>query len=380
MALRQVLAATLALTLGSCTRAPWPFAPAKPTSTSPITASSTTRAPSPPPSIPPARPPTVRFIGRVDRSNAARPRFSWPGTSVVTRFTGTQLHVRLRETGYDELEVEVDGAPVGVISTNALREDYLVVSGLHDGPHDLVLSKRTEARMGELTLIGFEPSAALTPPAEPRGERRIELVGDSITAGYGSEGAGPTCTGNIVALENEYLSYGAVAARSLGAEHVTIAWAGRTITEMSGFYDRTLATRAGSAWDFKAWTPSVVVINLGTNDFNRGDPGELAFTRPYLAFLRRLRALYPRALLVCALGTMLSDTYPAGAHALAKARAYITATVAKAKAAGDARIVFLEFAPRDPMDGLGCDYHPSVKTHRAMAERLASVLRSELAW
>jgi lysophospholipase L1-like esterase len=321
----------------------------------------------------------LRFIGRFDMTDPDHPRFSWPASAIATRFTGPSLHVRLKDTGYDELEVVVDGNPVGVVATSPFKEDYQVVTGLSDGPHELLLSKRTEARMGEIALLGFDAKSPLSPPARAPA-RHIELIGDSITAGYGNEGPGATCTGSLIALENEYLSYGALASRSLGAEHVTIAWSGRTIEEMGDLYDRTLATKATARWDFTRWTPDVVVVNLGTNDFNRGDPGQAAFTRPYLALLARLRGLYAQAHIVCALGPMLTDSYPPGAHALTRARAYLTQVVTQVRGAGDTRVTMLEFPSQDFANGLGCDYHPSKKTHRLMAEQLAAAIRAEMSW
>jgi len=323
--------------------------------------------------------PPVRFVGRFDLTDAEHPRFAWSASTIQTRFTGKGLHVHLRGTGYDELQVVVDGTPAGVIALNPSREDYEVVSGLGDGTHELLLSKRTEARTGEVQFLGFEPGVALAPPVRAAG-RRIELVGDSITAGYGAEGAGPRCTGNLAALENEFLSYGALAARSVGAEHVTVAWSGRTTEEMNDLYDRTLPAQPASRWDFTKWTPDAIVVNLGTNDFNRGDPGQTTFTRPYLAFVQKLRALYPRALIVCTLGPMLTDSYPAGAHSLTRARGYITQVVTQLRAAGDSRVSFLEFPSQDVANGLGCDYHPSLKTHRLMGEQLAGALRAQLGW
>jgi lysophospholipase L1-like esterase len=323
--------------------------------------------------------PIVRFVGRFDLSEPDKPRFAWSASAIQTRFTGRTLHVHLKDSGYDELQVVVDGAPSGVVSLNPSREEYEIVTGLDGGTHEILMSKRTEARMGEVQFLGFDKAAVLSPPGQIA-SRRVELIGDSITAGYGAEGPGPNCTGNLVALENEFLSYGAIAARSVGADHVTLAWSGRTVQEMGDLYERTLPSRPASRWDFARYTPDAVVINLGTNDFNHGDPGAPAFTKPYLALVQRVRSVYPRAVILCALGPMLTDNYPAGAHALTRARVYITQVVGQLQAAGDARVSFLEFPSQDFANGLGCDYHPSVKTHRLMGEQLSRALRGLLGW
>ncbi len=321
----------------------------------------------------------VQFVGRFDFSDKDHPRFAWPASAIVARFIGSTLRVRLKDNGYSALQVVVDGVPLRVVSTNPLRDTYEVASGLASGPHDLVLIKRTEARLGEVQFLGFDPDGALVSPGQTPA-RRIELVGDSITAGYGNEGLGTTCTGNMAAFENEFLAYGGVAARILNAEHVTLAWSGHTTEEMNDLYGRTLPSHPDSRWDFHQWTPDAVVINLGTNDFNHGDPGQGAFTRPYRALVERVRGLYPNAQIVCALGPMLTDSYPPGAHALTRSRAYISSVVRALRANGDARISFLEFPAQDSANGLGCDYHPSLKTHRLMGEQLAAALRERLGW
>jgi lysophospholipase L1-like esterase len=335
-------------------------------------------APQAAPSLTPP-PSRVQFMGRVDVSDPEHPRFAWSGSGVRTRFSGRSLHVHLKDTGSNVLQVTLDGSPTSVLATNPTREDYEVVTGLADGTHDLLLTKRSEARMGELQFLGFDPESALASPAAGP-SRRVELIGDSITAGYGNEGPGVQCNGSMLTLENETLAYGALASRMVSADHVTIAWSGKTIEEMAELYDRTLPSRPTSRWDFTKWTPDAVVINLGTNDFNHGDPGPNAFVRPYLAFVQRVRTLYPRAQILCTLGPMLTDSYPPGAHALTRARAYLTRIVSELRAAGDTKITFLEFASQDFANGLGCDYHPSLKTHRLMADQLALSLREKLGW
>ena len=44
----------------------------------------------------------------------------------------------------------------------------------------------------------------------------------------------------------------------------------------------------------------------------------------------------------------------------------------------DPRLHFLEFDEQRREDGIGADWHPSLATHRKMAERLAAAMRKDL--
>ncbi len=320
--------------------------------------------------------PGVRAIGRFDAQDPAGPRFAWSGTGVAVRFQGTELDVRLKAgAGGDTLAVTVDGKPAPQINLRGDKERYPVAVNLHDGDHEVEIVKRTEPRVGEVQLLGFV-QPLLDPPPAPA--RRVELVGDSITAGYGNEGPDQHCR-FTPATENATATYGWLAARSLGAEASIVAWSGKTIDEMANFYDRALPTHAESRWDPQAFVPDAVVINLGTNDATRGDAPQ-PIAQALVKLVDRVRALYPTALVVCCVGSMLTDTYPPGKQTLTRARAGVHLAVDQKRKAGDARVTYLEFPTQDPAIGYGCDYHPSARTHQMMAQRLAAHLKTELGW
>src|SRR5690348_13430135 len=52
---------------------------------------------------------SLRWLGRVDTSDAAGPRFAWSGTGFVARFSGTGLAARLDNPGTFVFKVVVDG-------------------------------------------------------------------------------------------------------------------------------------------------------------------------------------------------------------------------------------------------------------------------------
>jgi lysophospholipase L1-like esterase len=364
----------LVFALAGCSRRESTKAP-PPTVSAPPSSAAADAAPAPAPA--PAG--TTAFVGRFDLSDPAAARFAWSGSKIVGRFKGTAISARLKdERGKNYFQVLIDGEPQKILHTDARKESYVLAEGLPDGTHEVALYRRTEAEFGETSFLGFVTTGEML-AAPPPAERRIEIIGDSITAGYGNEGAGPYCVRNP-SEENQYTTYGAIAARALHAEHVTIAYSGKTIGEMTDFYERILPARPESKWDFTRWVPQLVVINLGTNNFATYDPTEARYVRIYANLFDRIRKAYPEAFIVCLLGPMLTDIYPAGKQNLTLARRYTKATEDKLKASGATRFAFVEVPEQKHADGLGCSFHPSVKTHQRMAERLVAIAHENLGW
>ena len=327
-------------------------------------------------------PPGPRFVGRFVPEPGGGMRFAWSGSAVTARFRGTAIAARLRDEGPSSYQIVLDGDASRVVHTEVGRErSYVLAENLTPGVHEVTLYRRTEARVGETVFLGFEPGAGgelLGPPAAPA--RRIELVGDSITTGFGDEGRGPYC-GFVPNEENAYITYGALAARALAADHVIVAGSGKTVHEMTEYFDKPLPARADLVWDFaQAPQPDVVVIDVGTNNFANVDPGQARFVTLYTALVQRVRAAYPKAFIVCALGPMLSDVYPEKRRSLTQARKYMRAALADLKEAGDANVEMIEFPEQNHADGLGCAFHPSPRTHARMAEQLVAFLRQRLGW
>jgi lysophospholipase L1-like esterase len=276
----------------------------------------------------------------------------------------------------------VDGKEVDELRTMPGERSYELASGLADGTHEIALYRRTEASFGVTRFLGVElgSDGELLPPP-PAAERRLELIGDSITCGYGDEGSNESCPFEA-ATENHWLTYGAISARDLDAELVTLAWSGKGIIYNYGddknepmpvLYPRALPQDGGSTWDFAQWQPDAVVINLGTNDFSTdGDPSQSEFSDAYRVFLEQLRAHYPDAWIICLQPTLLSGSD------LDTASMYIDDVVSARNAAGDDHVV--AHALQFTVDGLGCDYHPSLATHLSMATALTAELQRVLGW
>jgi len=321
----------------------------------------------------------VRWIGRVDLTDPAGPRFSWSGTGFVARFRGTSLGARFANHGAFIFKAVVDGVPQAAFTAGNGR--CALATALAAGEHTVELYRQTEGPQGTSQLLALTvgDGALLDPPPAP--PRLIEVVGDSISCGYGILGTlGDT---DCYATESHWDAYPSVLARALGAEVSTIAASGRGVVFnyrgdthdlVPAIYERTLAGSPSPVWDFST-EPQAVVINLGTNDFGngKGDPGP-PFAAAYLALVEVIRSHYPRALVLCTIGPITSAAESAAIHD------HIRTVLRARAAAGDTQIaLFDQIAPQTP-DKLACAGHPNAAENALMAQQLAVELRARLGW
>jgi lysophospholipase L1-like esterase len=325
----------------------------------------------------------VRWIGRVDLTDAQHPRFAWSGTGFVARFMGTSLAAQLNNGGSATIfKAVVDGSPQPVIRAGSGQASYTLASGLGFGVHTVELYKQTEGAQGNAQLMGLTVGGggALMPPPEPPA-RFLEIVGDSITCGYGT--LGKLADSDCFPTESHWDTYGAVAARALGAELSTIATSGQgayrnyggdMMNTMPMVYDRTLTNAATPTWDFRV-VPQAVVINLGTNDIsnNKGDPGD-AFRDTYVDLLTTIRTNYPDAWIIGIIGPLLSGTD------LTTIQGHIKDAVDIRTADGDQKVEYFGMIQPQTSDKFACQYHPNVAENMIMATQLAGELSAKLGW
>jgi lysophospholipase L1-like esterase len=321
----------------------------------------------------------VRWFGRIDTvTDPDHPRFAWSASGFVAGITGGTFSVDLENDGPFMFKAVIDGEPQPPFAVTAGEGTYVLADSLPDGMHTVALYRQTEGWYGNSQLLALtvDGGTLLAPPAAA--PRLIEVVGASVSCGYGNLGAAPC--GFTFPTESAFDAYESVAARAVGAELSVVAISGRGVYRnsdgtladtMPQIYERIFATSPDPPWDFRV-TPQVVVINLGKNDLAVGDPGQ-AFIDAYVTFTGALRDRYPDAFIVCTTGPNLGDAN----HAIQLA--YVGAALDARHAAGDDRIVLLDW-PEDTADDQGCDGHPNAAKHQTMGDALAGLLRARLGW
>lgn len=341
--------------------------------------------------------PGLRWLGRVDCRDPSGPRLLHSTSRVSLRFQGTALDVLVDDVSpgtadkTPHLVVVVDGGEPRVLrSEPGQGRRVMLTSGLPDGEHEVTLALRTEQTVGPLTLRGFELTGTALLPVAPK-RRRLEFVGDSVTCGYGADVATTTPDAYHFTAANEdgWNAFAAVAARELDAEQSVVCASGRGMyrafegairPSVPALWERLTPEQEPLVrWEPSRFVPDAVIVNLGTNDFSPGGVDADAYEHAATAFLTRLRAVYPRAVLIAALGPMLSDDWPPGERAWSMARRRLTAAVEARHAAGDPDVYGLLFTPqRGPL--YGEDWHPTRATQQQLAAEVVRELRRHFAW
>lgn len=327
--------------------------------------------------------PEVEYIGRFDFEDDSGPRFGWSASTISANFWGTSVSVRLKSFGRNYFVVLVDDEII--TPSLKLKEDteetYSLIAGLEEEKHKITLFKRTEFNIGSVQFKGFDFKDGRLLPKDPNKKLRLEIIGDSISCGFGIEGDNPDIEYDPK-YDNSYYSYGSVAARELDAEHRIIAcsgfglvrnYGGEMVNTMPKMYSHVIPNGT-KEWDYSKWQPDAVVINLGTNDFSEGYlPTKELFVGTYIKFVSRMHKNYLKAKIICSIGPVIEG------RELEITRRYVKEEVVDAlRKENNDWIYFLEFNHQLDENGRGISNHPSLKTHFIDGKFLAKKIKEIL--
>lgn len=333
----------------------------------------------------PASHKAFRYVGRFDFSDPKEVRYDWSGVYIQFNFRGTELALKMNDTGHNWYNVFLDDQAPKVIDVKS--DTTVVISNiLGKGIHRVQIYKRTEGSQGTGIFRGIvipENGEILTWNDIPA--RKIEFIGNSITCGYGTEGLTKSERWKP-STENNYQSYAPIMARAFKADYHIVAHSGLGVVRNYGYkekvspgamphrFNRVFDEKELPLWDFQQWKPDMVVINLGTNDFSTLPfPDKDVFIAGYEKLIMEVQKQYGNLPVFCIVGPMTDEP----------CYSYVKEMVEKFRSVRQMKNVFFVGIPTYLMDeqkDLGSDSHPNYSGQRKMAAHVLPVISSVTGW
>lgn len=324
----------------------------------------------------------VTYTGRTLAHADGSVSFYWIGVYAQTDFTGGTIAVDMSSTRPCYFNVFIDGEWTQKIFADSLSHQRIVLAEkLGKGTHRLRLQRACEGN-GITTIHGFYGAKGARLKAVERKSRMIEIFGDSYTCGYGSDS--PTQNEHFkIETENVDHAYGCLIARYFDTDYAILAHSGQGMVRNYGDKkqrsDYSMLDRHTKVYDndktveydFKAYRPDIVLINLGTNDFSREvTPTPDQYVGNYVKMIKSLRSHYGNVPILCIMP-----------HS---ARKYLQACfpILRERCYDDKQVYFAEPMLEVLRDGrdYGADGHPNYQGHRKIAMKLIPQISRIMDW
>jgi lysophospholipase L1-like esterase len=331
----------------------------------------------------PGSDPRIEYTGRT-LVNGNDVSYDWSGVYVRVKFNGPYLAMKCSDTknSWFNLWVDKEMGPEADKKFIISAKDTTIVlaEGLGKGEHYIILQKRTEAEQGRMTIHSFLSEGEII-AANGRKQRHIEFIGDSYTCGYGTESASRNDPFQPE-TENCNLTYAAIASRYFDADFSLISHSGQGIARnydnfgpgyyMPDRYNQTFDIEKEPIWQPKsgAYTPDVVVIYLGTNDFSCGaQPHEASYRNNYITLLKKIKENYGAQTPILCMGS------PANPYMYD----YIRSAVVTSELENVAFMTVSSFAHNNE-DDLGASWHPNYQGHIKVASCMIPYISTLTGW
>lgn len=266
----------------------------------------------------------LSYSGRIDFENPKKPQMIFPSSNLRFSFIGKSAKIVVenhRVCWNNSLGAIVDGKEYKFRINNEGMTEIVLVDSEENEKHEIMLFKRMDS-CHVITLHSLEISdnSVLLPKKEPF-KRRIEVYGDSVSAGEVSEAEEYVgkCDPEDHEGEksNSYYSYPWIFARKVDADLHNIAQGGIPLMKGTGWiepdyigmediWDKVhyqTSLNKLTNWDFSKYTPQLVIVAVGQNcanpiNFMEEEPqGERAklWKSKYKKLVLDIRSKYPNA-------------------------------------------------------------------------------------
>lgn len=331
---------------------------------------------------------------------------SYSGSRISFTFTGKKATAEIVSDaakweeflkGWIAVFINDENEPRQRIRLEDGKHQYLLYESEEEKTVTVHIEKYSEAAFGSCGICSLSVDAEYLEKTPDYRTRRIEIIGDSITCGYGVEAENELQTFDTT-QENPEKSYSLRTIRALDAKGHLVSWSGigmisnwvpEDVNEpldnwlMPMLYQYTDAdisrrifgddTSKWEKWDFNKYVPDIIIINIGTNDASycreikeRDD----VYAAKYEAFVDYVASKNPTSQILCMLGTMDQ-----------RLCYKVEEVVEKEKKKGlEGRIHYLHLPMQEDADGKGADYHPSAITHEKTEKIVVGKIKEILKW
>lgn len=287
--------------------------------------------------------------------------------------------------GHNYLQYELDGVYKKRIKVSGGSPDTIVISAEGEGKHVIWIYKATEAHTGPISVQKVEGGDIKSISKSP--SPIIEFIGNSITCGAAADPSEVPCgTGEYHDQHNAYQAYGPRVARALQTDFVLSSVSGIGIYRnwnsdwpiMPQVYEKLDFQPNSQPWNFHTYTPEIVSIALGTNDFSNGDGKKPRlpfnsenFVNNYVKFIQLVKSKYPKAKIALLSSPMVhGDSRLTFENCLLDIKTKIDVLYPS-----DRPAAFYLF---EEMQAQGCSGHPNVEDHDIMAKKLIPFFKALL--
>ncbi len=315
----------------------------------------------------------VKVLGRADVVGNDL-QMDWVNTGFEIKGTLTgSVKANMSSTRTDSLlNVSVDGKAPTIVHVPNGTSTVTLAKNLSKGEHTIRVESGTSIRQGVLTATSLQYLGELSANSKEQSRLKIEVLGDSISCGWGLDGDNSMSTSTLsvaeqVAISNSYYSYAAQTARLLDADLQVVAQCSQTIPAVHGFFPN-LNKRSGTPkWDFENNQQDIVIINLGTNDewqgtgLNNANYTAEKSLANIKALLTDVREAYPDAYIIYVYGMMRKTYEPQYQQAINEMN--------------DDKAFYVDMTAYKSTGGFDGN-HPKRDSHTAVANALASFIRT----
>jgi hypothetical protein len=351
-------------------------------------------------------PTKIRFIGRTYYNDQDATRFFFfTASGFEVTFYGTELKAIFKASNSSNLskqaylvvfiDGEEDPTKGTTIVLNQNIEEYTLVSGLPEGFHTVKVLKRSEAIDSNTSLMQLSTDGIFSTPPLAK-NFRIQYIAASSSTGYGNLGSSSVSKSS--ANSHGLLAFAYLTSYLLDAETSIFSSSGWGVSrgyntggainetqnipaayQYFAINDANTVFTTPGTWNHSDYVPDVVVVNLGTNDFNSSGYNSMnteqkaalvsRFIADYSAFLVLLNNQYPNAVIIVAYGLMGEASTLGGFtnQAIQLANQTIGETVC---------VPFQMEAAGTAPNPYGSNYHPNVGTSMNVAQALATLIHT----